>query len=89
MAWRTRAAWRWATRWRGRREIVKASGGALVARGLAKGPDVARTLKRIEARWVAAGFPPAVPDDWIAQELAEAMNANAASGSSGREKWNP
>jgi poly(A) polymerase len=32
-------------------------GGALIARGLPEGPIVARTLKRIEDRWVAAGFP--------------------------------
>lgn len=33
------------------------AGGALIARGLAKGPVVARTLKRIERRWVERGFP--------------------------------
>ena len=33
------------------------AGGALIARGLAKGPIVARTLKRIEQRWVEDGFP--------------------------------
>ena len=32
-------------------------GGALIKRGLTEGPIVARTLKRIEDRWVAAGFP--------------------------------
>lgn len=32
-------------------------GGVLIARGLAEGPIVARTLRRIEDRWVAAGFP--------------------------------
>lgn len=32
-------------------------GGALIARGLAEGPEVARTLKRIESAWVEAGFP--------------------------------
>jgi poly(A) polymerase len=32
-------------------------GGALIARGLAEGPIVARTLKRIENRWVDEGFP--------------------------------
>jgi poly(A) polymerase len=32
-------------------------GGALIARGLAEGPIVARTLRRIEDRWIAAGFP--------------------------------
>lgn len=32
-------------------------GGALVARGLAKGPDVARALRAVEERWIAEGFP--------------------------------
>lgn len=32
-------------------------GGALIARGVAKGPGVARMLRRIEDRWVAADFP--------------------------------
>jgi poly(A) polymerase len=34
-------------------------GGALIARGLKPGPEVARTLKAIEQRWVDEGFPPA------------------------------
>jgi poly(A) polymerase len=32
-------------------------GGALIQRGLTEGPIVARTLKRIEDRWIEAGFP--------------------------------
>ena len=32
-------------------------GGALVARGVPKGPEVARLLRRIEDRWVAEDFP--------------------------------
>jgi len=32
-------------------------GGSLIARGLAEGPVVARTLKKIEERWVNDGFP--------------------------------
>ena len=32
-------------------------GGALISRGVAKGPGVARMLRRIEDRWVAADFP--------------------------------
>jgi poly(A) polymerase len=32
-------------------------GGALIARGVTKGPGVAHMLKRIEDRWVAADFP--------------------------------
>ncbi len=32
-------------------------GGQLIARGVPEGPEVARTLQRIEEAWVAAGFP--------------------------------
>jgi poly(A) polymerase len=32
-------------------------GGALIKRGLPEGPIVARTLRRIEERWVDSGFP--------------------------------
>ncbi len=35
------------------------TGGALVARGIGKGPDVARALRRIEDQWIAEGFPDA------------------------------
>jgi poly(A) polymerase len=33
------------------------SGGGLIERGLTAGPIVARTLRRIEDRWIEAGFP--------------------------------
>ena len=36
-------------------------GGALVARGVPKGPEVARLLRRIEERWVAEDFPTGEP----------------------------
>jgi poly(A) polymerase len=46
------------------REIAKWSpprmpigGGDVIARGIPEGPDVARTLRRIEDAWEAAGFP--------------------------------
>ena len=32
-------------------------GGQLIKRGLPEGPVVARTLRKIEAQWVEAGFP--------------------------------
>ncbi|MAC57367.1 MAG: polynucleotide adenylyltransferase [Novosphingobium sp.] len=32
-------------------------GGQIVARGVGAGPEVARTLRRIEDRWIAEGFP--------------------------------
>ena len=67
------------------------TGGALVARGLRKGPEVAATLKRVEARWVAEGFPGQARADMLADEevagaLRSASSANAASGSSACEK---
>jgi poly(A) polymerase len=31
-------------------------GGAIVARGVKAGPEVARILQAVEARWIAAGF---------------------------------
>ncbi|MCD2325255.1 CCA tRNA nucleotidyltransferase [Sphingomonas sp. IC-56] len=51
-------------------------GGALVARGLAKGPDVARALRAVEDRWIAEGFPEAqrveaLADAAVAQALRE------------------
>lgn len=55
------------------------TGGALVARGLAKGPDVARALRAVEDRWIAEGFPDeervaALADQVVAQALAAASN---------------
>jgi len=32
-------------------------GGDIVARGVSAGPDVARTLRAVEGRWIAEGFP--------------------------------
>lgn len=51
-------------------------GGALVSRGLAKGPDVARALRVIEDRWIAEGFPgpdrvAALATEVVDQALAE------------------
>jgi poly(A) polymerase len=37
--------------------VLPLGGGALIARGLPEGPIVARTLRLIEDRWIAAGFP--------------------------------
>jgi poly(A) polymerase len=47
-------------------------GGALIARGLAEGPIVARTLRLIEQRWMEAGFPSGAELEAI---VAEAMAA--------------
>ncbi|KQM17349.1 CCA tRNA nucleotidyltransferase [Novosphingobium sp. Leaf2] len=35
------------------------SGGQIVARGVSAGPEVARILRAVEARWIAEGFPDA------------------------------
>ncbi|WP_010185229.1 CCA tRNA nucleotidyltransferase [Sphingomonas sp. PAMC 26605] len=44
------------------------TGGALVQRGVGKGPDVARLLRQIEDRWVAENFPDAARAAAIADE---------------------
>ncbi|MHC9417775.1 CCA tRNA nucleotidyltransferase [Sphingomonas citri] len=51
-------------------------GGALVARGLTRGPEVARVLRRVEDRWVAENFPDAARAEAIAdEEVAQALRA--------------
>ena len=56
-------------------------GGALVAMGLEKGPDVARALKRIEDRWLAEGFPDAARVERIAADVvAQALSARSSAG---------
>ena len=45
--------------------VFPLKGGAIVARGIAAGPDVARILQSIEKRWVSEGF----PDEARVQEL--------------------
>ncbi|WCM29377.1 CCA tRNA nucleotidyltransferase [Sphingomonas sp. QA11] len=47
------------------------TGGALVERGLRKGPEVARTLRRIEEQWIAEGF----PDPARVNQIADAATA--------------
>ena len=53
------------------------SGGALVTRGLSRGPDVAAALKTIETRWIGEGFPDAARVDQIADEIIAAELARA------------
>jgi len=60
------------------------TGGALVARGLSKGPVVAAALRAVETRWIAEGFPGAARVDQLADEACAAIIAQAASASSGR-----
>ncbi|AOL94303.1 CCA tRNA nucleotidyltransferase [Porphyrobacter sp. LM 6] len=54
--------------------VFPLKGGAIVARGVTAGPDVARLLQTIEARWVAEGFPDA---DRVNQMLAEELGTSA------------
>jgi poly(A) polymerase len=50
------------------------SGGALIERGLVEGPIVARTLRKIEERWLDAGFPEGAEFEAIVGDaLAEAQ----------------
>jgi len=52
------------------RPTLPIGGGALVERGLARGPDVARALRMVEERWIAEGFPDAARTAAIADEVA-------------------
>lgn len=45
------------------------TGGAIVARGIKAGPDVARLLRAAEMQWVAEGFPDQPRADRIADEV--------------------
>lgn len=52
------------------------TGGALVERGLSKGPEVARALRAVEDLWVGQGFPSAAQVDLIAdQVVAQALRS--------------
>ncbi len=62
------------------RPTLPLTGGALVERGLARGPDVARALRMVEDRWIAEGFPDAartaaIADGVVDQWLRAASNA--------------
>lgn len=54
--------------------VFPLKGGAIVARGITAGPEVAKLLQLIEKRWVAEGFPSA---DRVNQMLAEALGTSA------------
>ncbi|WP_086608026.1 CCA tRNA nucleotidyltransferase [Erythrobacter donghaensis] len=54
--------------------VFPLKGGAIVARGITAGPEVARLLQTIESRWVAEGFPSA---DRVNQMLAEELGTSA------------
>jgi poly(A) polymerase len=44
------------------------TGGAIVAREVAKGPEVARLLRQVEEQWIAEGFPDAARVEQIADQ---------------------
>lgn len=50
-------------------------GGAIVARGVAKGPEVARLLRQIETEWIRRGFPDAAATDAIVDQLLRAHSS--------------
>lgn len=49
--------------------VFPLSGGAIVARGVKVGPDVARLLQQVEARWIAEDFPDRSRAEAIADEV--------------------
>ena len=52
------------------------TGGAIVARGIAAGPEVARLLKAVERRWVDEEFPDAARAEALADEaVAQALRS--------------
>jgi poly(A) polymerase len=54
--------------------VFPLKGGAIVARGITAGPEVARLLQVVERRWVAEGFP---SNDRVNQMLAEELGTSA------------
>ncbi|OWK32920.1 CCA-adding enzyme [Sphingomonas mucosissima] len=48
-------------------------GGDLVARGIARGPDVARALREIETCWIAEGFPDVARTAQIADRVTDQL----------------
>lgn len=50
-------------------------GGDLVARGIERGPEVARALRAIEAQWIAEGFPDAARAAAIANGVTDQLLA--------------
>ncbi|MCW3838026.1 CCA tRNA nucleotidyltransferase [Sphingomonas canadensis] len=51
------------------------SGGAIVARGVSAGPQVARLLRQVEERWIAEGFPDSARTEAIADAVVAAASA--------------
>lgn len=57
--------------------VFPLKGGEIVERGIAAGPDIARILKSVEARWVAESFP---CDERIQQILSEELTKISPAG---------
>jgi len=49
--------------------VLPITGGAIVARGIKAGPQVARLLRQVEDQWIAEGFPDAERVDQIADSV--------------------
>jgi poly(A) polymerase len=49
-------------------------GGAIIERGMKPGPEVARTLKALEQRWVESGFPNGEAFERLVTEALESSN---------------
>jgi poly(A) polymerase len=59
--------------------VLAVNGGALIARGLRKGPEVAKALHQVRDQWIAEGFPDAaranaIADAVVAQSLRSASS---------------
>lgn len=59
--------------------VFPLNGGALVARGVAKGPEVARLRRIVEQRWIAEGFPDAARVGALADQVVEDWLRSASS----------
>jgi len=59
--------------------VLSITGGALIERGLRKGPEVAKALHRIRDLWVAEGFPDAARTGQIADEVVAQLLRSASS----------
>lgn len=66
-------AWRSLNDWQPPR--LPLTGGALVARGVTAGPDVARLLRQVEDQWVSEGFPDEGRVAALADQVAGAWRA--------------
>lgn len=57
--------------------VFPLTGGAIVARGVKAGPDVARALQQVERQWVEEGFPAEPRVQSILDEQLSQLDKNA------------